>query len=120
MLKKLMNNIKVKIEAEAAEGEKYIFQLFVTGISPNSARATINIKAICEKYLKGRYELEVIDIYQQPDLALTEEIIAIPVLIKKFPLPKKMLIGDLSDIEKVLEELGLFNKFYFDTHGEKY
>jgi circadian clock protein KaiB len=91
-----------KTEAEVAGEEKYVFQLFVTGILPNSARAIINIKAICEEYLKGRYELEIIDIYQQPSKALTENIIAVPVLIKKFPLPEARLIGDLSNIEKVL------------------
>lgn len=105
MSKKVPKIIKVKGEAEGAGGEKYILKLFVTGILPNSARAVVNIKAICEKYLKGRYELEIIDIYQQPTLALTEDIIAIPVLIKKFPLPEVRLIGDLSDTEKVIKGL---------------
>lgn len=105
MSKKVPKIIKVKGETEAAGGEKYILKLFVTGILPNSARAVVNIKAICEKYLKGRYELEIIDIYQQPTLALTEDIIAIPVLIKKFPLPEVRLIGDLSDTEKVIKGL---------------
>jgi circadian clock protein KaiB len=107
MAKKNQKKTKVKVEAEASSGEKYILRLFVTGILPNSARAIVNIKGICEKYLKGRYELEIIDIYQQPFLALTEEIIAIPLLIKKFPLPEERLIGDLSDIEKVLRGLRL-------------
>jgi circadian clock protein KaiB len=87
--------------------EKYILRLFVTGILPNSVRAIKNANAICEQYLKDRYELEIIDIYQQPSLALTEDIIAVPVLIKKFPLPQEKLIGDLSDIEKVLKGLDL-------------
>jgi len=107
MAKKIPERTKVKAEAETIQGEKYILRLFVTGILPNSARAVVNIKAICEKYLKGRYELEIIDIYQQPSLALTEEIIAIPVLIKKFPLPEESLIGDMSDIENVLKGLRL-------------
>jgi circadian clock protein KaiB len=107
MSKKLPTNTKVKIETGGAGGEKYILQLFVTGILPNSIRAVVNSKAICEKYLKGRYELEIIDIYQQPFLAFTEDIIAIPVLIKKFPLPEERLIGDLSDIEGVLKGLHL-------------
>lgn len=87
--------------------DKYILRLFVAGILPNSARAIKNSKAICEKYIKGRYELEIIDIYQQPEFALKENIIAIPVLIKKFPLPEESVIGDLSDIQKVLESLHL-------------
>ena len=106
MSKKIIQKPKVRINTNN-KGEKYILRLFVTGILPNSARAIINTRAICEKYLKGRYELEIIDIYQQPSLALKEEIIAVPVLIKKFPLPEERLIGDLSDIEKVLEGLHL-------------
>lgn len=107
MSKKLTQHTKVKKKAKGAEGKEYILQLFVAGILPNSTRAIINIKAICEKYLKGRYELEVIDIYQQPALALKEDILAIPLLIKKFPRPEERFIGDLSDTEKVLEGLNL-------------
>jgi circadian clock protein KaiB len=107
MSKKISKNTKGRAEGEGSAGGKYILQLFVTGILPNSARAIININAICEKYLTGRYELEVIDIYQQPSLAISEDIIAIPVLIKKFPLPEERMIGDLSDVEKVLIGLNL-------------
>lgn len=107
MAKKISEKIKSKEKAEGVGGQKYILKLFVTGILPNSARAVVNSKAICEKYLKGRYELEIIDIYQQPDLAVTENIIAIPVLIKKFPLPEERVIGDLSDFETVLQGLYL-------------
>ena len=107
MLKKIPKKIKVNVGVGGPGGEKYILRLFVTGILPNSARAVVNIKAICEKYLKDRYELEIIDIYQQPALARTEQIIAIPVLIKKFPLPEVRLIGDLSDTENVLKGLRL-------------
>ena len=103
MSKKISIGETNKVEEEGIGKEKYIFQLFVTGILPNSARAIVNINEICEKYLKGRYELEIIDIYQQPSKALSENIIAVPVLIKKFPLPEARLIGDLSDIKKVLE-----------------
>jgi len=107
MSKKLARKSKIGTEAEKAKREKYILQLFVTGILPNSTRAIVNSKAICEKYLNGRYELEIIDIYQQPSLALTEQIIAVPVLIKKFPLPEERMIGDLSNVEKVLQGLHL-------------
>jgi len=105
MSKKTHKKNKGKVEGKGTGEETYIFQLFVTGLLPNSARAIVNIKEICEKYLKGRYELEIIDIYQQPDRALKEQIIAVPVLIKKFPLPEARLIGDLSNIEKVLDLL---------------
>ena len=107
MNKKTTERIKIK-ENEVTPGKKaYVLRLFVTVILPNSARAIVNIKAICNKYLENNYELDIIDIYQLPDLAITEEIIAIPVLIKKSPLPEKRLIGDLSDTDKVLKTLDL-------------
>ena len=99
-----------KLKAKAARKnsrERYVLQLFVAGISPNSIRAIENINTICAKYLKGRHELDIIDIYQQPDQALKEEIVAIPVLVRKFPLPEQRLIGDLSNTKTVLNELGL-------------
>lgn len=101
---------KNKLEAENVGEEKYMLQLFVTGILTNSTRAIVNVEAICEEHLQGNYELEIIDIYQQPELALQENIIAIPVLIKKFPLPEERVIGDLSDTEKVLKGLNLIQK----------
>jgi circadian clock protein KaiB len=101
------DNIKLNENAEGSGQKAYILRLFVTGILPNSARAIVNIKAICNKYLKNSYELDIIDIYQLPDLAVTEEIIAVPVLIRKFPLPEKRLIGDLSDTDKVMKALDL-------------
>ena len=97
--------LKKHLKTGNPKTEIYILKLFVTGILPNSARAIANINAICEEYLEDRYDLEIIDIYQQPELALTENIIAIPVLIKKSPLPEARLIGDLSDTEKVLKGL---------------
>jgi len=107
MAKKMTDIAKGNTEAADAGRKRYILRLFVTGILPNSVRAVVNIKAICDKYLKDRYELEIIDIYQQPDLALTEDIIAVPVLIKKSPFPEIKMIGDLSNTEKVMKGLGL-------------
>ena len=109
MSKKLTKKIKPKKTSRNTSREKYILKLFVTGILPNSVRAVINIKDICEKRLKGMYDLEIIDIYQQPSLALTEDIVAIPLLIKKLPLPEARLIGDLSNTERVLEALNIIN-----------
>ena len=88
-----------------AGGKKYILRLFVSGILQNSLRAIKNINQICEEHLKDNFELEIIDIYQQPELAISEQIIVIPVMIIKYPLPERRLIGDLSDVEKVLEIL---------------
>lgn len=82
-------------------------RLYVAGMTPRSARAIANIKEICEQHLKGLYDLEVIDLYQQPVLAKRDQIIAVPTLIKKLPPPLRRLIGDLSDRERVLIGLDL-------------
>src|SRR5512134_1811763 len=87
--------------------EKYVLKLYVTGLTKASMRAIANIKKICEEHLQGRYELEVIDIYQQPVLAKGEQIIAAPTLIKKLPLPMRRIIGDMSDRDRVLLGLDL-------------
>jgi circadian clock protein KaiB len=90
--------------------EKYVLRLYITGMTPNSKRAVENVKKICDEHLKGRYELEIIDIYQQPSLAEGEQIIAAPTLIKKLPHPLRKLIGDMSNTEKVLLGLDLREK----------
>lgn len=82
--------------------DKYVLRLFITGTTNKSVLALTNLKKICEEYLKGRYDLEVIDLYQNPDMARDAQIIAAPTLIKKLPLPFRRIIGDMSDIEKVL------------------
>jgi circadian clock protein KaiB len=88
-------------------GERYILQLYVTGMTSRSSRAVSNLRAICDEYLEGRYDLEVIDIYQQPVLTKGEQIIAAPTLIKKLPLPIRRIIGDMSNRERVLLGLDL-------------
>ena len=90
-----------------AAAEKYMLRLYITGMTPNSKRAVENIKNICEQHLQGRYELEIIDVFQQPTLAEGEQIIAIPTLIKQLPHPLRRLIGDMSNTEKVLLGLDL-------------
>ncbi len=87
--------------------KRYVLMLYVTGTSPQSVRAIANIKNICEEYLQGRYELKVIDIYQQPQLAAGEKIVAVPTLIRKLPLPLRRIIGDMSSTERVLVGLDL-------------
>jgi circadian clock protein KaiB len=87
--------------------EQYILRLYVTGTTPKSMHAIENLKKICEEHLQGRYDLEVIDIYQKPALARDEAIIAVPTLIKKLPPPLRRIIGDLSDTEHVLFGLDL-------------
>jgi circadian clock protein KaiB len=87
--------------------DRYVLRLFVSGMTPRSSRAVQNVRAICEEHLQGRYDLEVIDIYQQPTLARGEQIIAAPTLVKKSPAPLRYIIGDLSSTERVLRGLDL-------------
>ncbi len=87
--------------------QRYALKLYVAGITPRSAEAIANVTAICEEHLAGRYELEIIDIYQQPVLAKGEQIIAAPTLIKKLPLPLRRLIGNMSQKDRILVGLDL-------------
>jgi circadian clock protein KaiB len=87
--------------------EQYVLRLYVTGMTARSRRAIENVREICEAHLHGRYELEVIDIYQQPVLAKGDQIIAAPTLIKQLPLPLRRIIGDMSSTDRVLVGLDL-------------
>jgi circadian clock protein KaiB len=100
-----------KVAAENKKGQSfpYIFHLYITGASPNSSRAITNFKNLCESCLKDKYELNIIDVYQQPHIAKGVDIIALPLLVRKLPLPERRLIGDLSDKEKVIKNLGILN-----------
>lgn len=91
------------------EGEHpfYTLQLFVAGTSPMSVRAIQNLKAILERHLSGKYDLDIIDIHQVPASAQQADIAAVPLLIKELPSPRRRLIGDMSDTSKVLGGLGL-------------
>jgi len=82
-------------------------RLYVTGMTPKSTQAIANVEKLCKEHLAGRYELKVIDIYQQPKLVQGEQIIATPTLIKKLPLPLRKLIGDMSDTERFLVGIDL-------------
>jgi circadian clock protein KaiB len=98
-----------KIVSPKQRNGQYVFRLYVTGASPNSLRAIANTKNLCEEYIRDDYDLEVIDVYQQPVVAKEENIIALPMLVRKHPLPEKRLIGDMSDIDRVLKSIGLTN-----------
>ena len=87
--------------------ERYVLTLYVTGATGRSLRAIANIKAICEEHLKGRYDLEVVDIYRQPAGLREDQIVAVPTLVKKLPVPLRFLVGDLSRTEQVLRGLDL-------------
>ena len=107
-MKKLKTSTE-KFEKAAAKSDRaqYVLRLYVTGMTPKSTQAIANVQKLCEEYLEGRYELKVIDIYQQPKLAKGEQIIAAPTLIKRLPLPLRRLIGDMSDTERFLVGIDL-------------
>ncbi len=90
-----------------SDSDRYVLRLYVAGMTPRSTRAVETVRTICEEHLQGRYDLEVIDVYQQPTLARGEQIIAAPTLIKKLPLPLRRIIGDMSNKERVLLGLDL-------------
>jgi circadian clock protein KaiB len=91
--------------------ERYLLQLYITGTRPQSIRAIENIKTICERFLAGRYHLEVVDLYQQPKRAAEVQVIAAPTLIKQRPAPRRRFIGDLSDYERLLSGLNLKRRY---------
>lgn len=94
--------------AKAAPADsKYELRLYITGMTPRSQQAIANIKRICEEHLAGRYELQIIDIYQQPVLAKGEQIIAAPTLVKKLPAPLRRFIGDMANTDRILLGLDL-------------
>jgi circadian clock protein KaiB len=96
-----------KMLQKTTDKDRYELKLYVTGTSPRSGQAIANVRSLCEEYLKGRYDLEVIDIYQQPAVAVSEQIIAAPTLIKKSPAPSRRMIGDLSSRDRILIGLNI-------------
>jgi circadian clock protein KaiB len=89
--------------------ETYVLRLYVSGATPRSTEAIAKIKDICEEYLPGHYDLEVIDIYQRPQLAAEEQIIAAPTLVKESPGGLRKMIGNLSNTRLILQRLGIAN-----------
>jgi circadian clock protein KaiB len=85
----------------------YVLTLFVTGASDMSRRAIANVQALCERHLKDRYTLEVVDVHRDPSMMSVHDVVAAPTLIREMPLPKRMLVGDLSDTPRVLAALDL-------------
>jgi circadian clock protein KaiB len=104
----------IQAQLAAALGERdqqrYVLRLYVTGLTPTSRKAIERVRTVCEKHLHGRYELDVIDIYQRPALAKDEQIIATPTLIKVLPAPLRRYIGNLASVERVLFGLDLHEK----------
>jgi circadian clock protein KaiB len=115
MVKRKTSSRSQELEKVVSESNKrkYVLRLYVAGITPKSRQAIANVKQLCDEHLPGRCELEIIDIYQQPKLAAGEQIIALPTLIKKLPLPFRKLIGDMSHVDKFLIGLDLKSKKNF-------
>ena len=89
------------------ENPKYVLHLYISGATPRSRRALANIKQICDEHLNGRYDLQVIDIFQSPEQLSQDDIVAAPTLIKKRPSPVRRFVGDLSDTNKVITGLAI-------------
>lgn len=98
------------LTAKANNDRGYVLRLYVTGATSRSRRAIMNLDDICRQYLKGHYDLEIVDVFQKPTLAKDEQIVAAPTLIKKLPLPIRRIVGDLSDRDAVLLGLDLKRK----------
>lgn len=112
MEKDSVNDVSAEYEELLNESpnEHYVLSLYVAGQTPRSIQAIMNIKQICEKELQGRYDLEIVDIYQEPDKAKDEQLFALPTLIKKLPAPLRRVIGDLSNTQKVIVGLNITPK----------
>ncbi len=91
----------------APRAVNYVLRLYVAGSTPQSSRAITNIKAICETYLRGRYDLTVVDLYEQRERAKDDQIVVAPTLVRQMPLPVRRMIGDLSETDRVLAALDL-------------
>jgi len=87
--------------------EKYVLRLYVTGLTPRSTRAITAVRSVCEQHLQGRYELEIIDVYQQPARISADQIVATPTLVRQSPMPQRLVVGDMSDRQRLLFGLGL-------------
>ena len=107
-----------EIDLDEPEHAVYTLQLYITGSTPKSTRAVHNLMKMCQEHLAGRYELEVIDIYQQPGLAQVEDIIAVPTLVKKRPLPVQKVLGDLSNTQRLVSRLGLPSRLADEGSGD--
>ena len=108
--KKVQSNGKVRLdgtERSTPQLQKVLLRLYITGQTPRSVRAIENLSKFCRRFLKDRFELEIIDIYQEPALAKEVQIIAAPTLIKARPLPVRRLVGDFSDQERVVSGLDI-------------
>lgn len=99
----------VKRRAPKTDDKKWVLKLYVAGQSPKALTAFANLKKICEEQLEGKYSIEVIDLLINPQLGNEDQILALPTLVRKLPVPVRKIIGDLSDTERVLVGLNLLH-----------
>jgi circadian clock protein KaiB len=97
----------VRRHADQAPDGHFDLRLFVSGLTPRSASAVARVRAVCDEFLPGRHDLHVVDLYQQPEFAKLEHVVAAPTLVRRHPLPLRRLIGDMSDEERLLTGLQL-------------
>lgn len=116
MSKHKSSTVAFEAAAQRSHTEQYVLRLYIAGTTEASSRSVETLRAICEEHLKGRYELLVVDVFQQPTLAKDEQIIAVPTLIKKLPAPIRRIVGDLSNEHRVL--VGLDLKPKAQSHGK--
>ena len=102
-----MNETSLHALADLEESQPFVLRLYVTGMTPRSTRAIRSVRAICEEFLAGRFDLEIIDVYQQPARIRDEQIVATPTLVKKGPSPERRMIGDMSNRARLIAGLGL-------------
>ena len=105
----ILNKKKRKEKSVSTASDKWILRLYVAGQSPKALTAFANLKKICEDQLKGKYSIEVIDLLKNPQLGVQDQILALPTLVRKLPVPVRKIIGDLSDTERVLVGLDLLH-----------
>jgi circadian clock protein KaiB len=121
MAAKKISKTQAQVALEKAAGERqsqrFVLKLYIAGLTPRSTLAIQNIRKICEEHLAGLYALDVVDIYQQPQLAEGEQIIAAPTLVKKLPLPLRRFIGDMSNTDRLLVGLDLRAAGEIDSPG---
>ncbi len=100
----------------AVGSDRWRLRLYVAGQTPRSLTAFANLRQICEQHLPGRYEIEVIDLARQPQLAQSDQIVALPTLVRRLPVPIRRVIGDLSNTERVLVGMDLLPTAAYPSH----
>jgi circadian clock protein KaiB len=101
------NGTKADTPEGSARSVRIVLHLYVSGTTALSARAITNVRKVCEEHLKGRYELKIMDVASHPELAREEQLIALPTLVRKFPIPPRRFIGDLSNAEGLLSRINV-------------